>query len=239
MKKDILIYALLLIHFPVRIISAQNPKWINYTCGKYVTSIAIEGNTVWAGTVGGLVQLDMNSENIIYYNKANSGLPSNRIRSIAIDGSGNKWIGTRNGLAKFDGINWTVYNTSNSGLHENSVLSIAIDGSGNKWIGIEKNGLAKFDDTNWTVYSTVYSKGRTESFGAMPNNPGLSIDRYGNIYLATFYCKSLEIFNRNVEFIMQLDLDKEETRPIDVAEGNNQIYIVDNLNDRIIVYKEN
>ena len=56
--------------------------------------------------------------------------------SLAIDGSGNKWIGTDGGgLAKYDGTNWTVYNTSNSGLPDNRVHSIAIDGSGNKWIG--------------------------------------------------------------------------------------------------------
>ncbi len=39
------------------------------------------------------------------------------------------------GLAKFDGVNWTVYNTSNSGLPSNYVRAIAIDGQGNKWIG--------------------------------------------------------------------------------------------------------
>jgi hypothetical protein len=42
--------------------------------------------------------------------------------AIAIDGQGNKWIGTYGGgLAKFDGVNWTVYNTSNSGLPDNYV----------------------------------------------------------------------------------------------------------------------
>ena len=68
--------------------------------------------------------------------QSNSGLPDNNVSSIAIDGSGNKWIGTWGGdLAKFDDTNWTVYNTSNSGLPNNHVSSIAIDGSGNKWIG--------------------------------------------------------------------------------------------------------
>ena len=46
-------------------------------------------------------------------------LPCNYVTSIAIDGSGNKWIGTvywYGGLAKFDGTNWTDYTTSNSGL---------------------------------------------------------------------------------------------------------------------------
>jgi ligand-binding sensor domain-containing protein len=58
------------------------------------------------------------------------------------------------GLAKFDGVNWTVYNTLNSGLPNNWVYAIAIDGQGNKWIGTLGGGLAKFDGVNWTVYNT-------------------------------------------------------------------------------------
>jgi ligand-binding sensor domain-containing protein len=78
------------------------------------------------------------------YNTSNSGLPSNDVRAIAIDGQGNKWIGTPNGgLAKFDGVNWTVYNTSNSGLPSNSVHAIAIDEQGNKWIGTFGGGTCK------------------------------------------------------------------------------------------------
>jgi len=63
-------------------------------------------------------------------------IASNYVVAIAIDGQGNKWIGTAaGGLAKFDGVNWTVYNTSNSGLPDDWVTAIAIDDSGNKWIG--------------------------------------------------------------------------------------------------------
>jgi hypothetical protein len=37
--------------------------------------------------------------------------------------SGNKWIGTDGGgLAKFDGVNWTVYNKSNSGLPDTLLI---------------------------------------------------------------------------------------------------------------------
>ncbi len=38
-------------------------------------------------------------------------------------------LGQIGGLAKFDGVNWTVYNTSNSGLPSDSVIAIAIDGA--------------------------------------------------------------------------------------------------------------
>jgi ligand-binding sensor domain-containing protein len=106
-------------------------------------------------------------------------LPSNRAIYVTIDGSGNKWIGTSDGLAKFDGTNWTVYNIYNSGLPGyGQVLSLAIDGSGNKWIGTWA-GLAKFNGTNWTVYNTSNS--------GLPDDGVLSIaiDGSGNKWIGT------------------------------------------------------
>ena len=85
------------------------------------------------------------------YNTLNSGLPDNYVEAIAIDGSGNKWIGTAGGgLAEFDGTNWTVYDAYHSGLPSNYVRAIAIDDLGNKWIGTWGGGLAEFDGSNWT-----------------------------------------------------------------------------------------
>jgi ligand-binding sensor domain-containing protein len=57
---------------------------------------------------------------------------------IAIDGQGNKWIGTWfGGLAKFDGANWTVYNTFKFWIafNDDVLVQVVIDGQGNKWIG--------------------------------------------------------------------------------------------------------
>jgi ligand-binding sensor domain-containing protein len=126
-------FLVLLIYSPAY---SQNPGWINYTSGKWVTALAEENNYIWVGTSGGLVKIDKNSGSPTFYNKVNSGLPDNYITSIAIDGSSNKWIGTyEGGFAKFDGTNWTTYNNSNSGLHTDMVRSIAIDEKGNKWIG--------------------------------------------------------------------------------------------------------
>ena len=41
---------------------------------------------------GGLAKFDGTTWTV--YNTSNSGLPDNYVSSIAIDGSGNKWIGT-------------------------------------------------------------------------------------------------------------------------------------------------
>ncbi|MAT58772.1 MAG: hypothetical protein CMF23_12440 [Ignavibacteriae bacterium] len=125
---------------------SQNPEWISYSSGKIIRATAIEGDSIWVGTNGGLVKLNKLTGETIFYNKSNSGLPDNDVISIAIDESGNKWIGTYGGLAKYDGTNWEVYKTSNSGLPGNDVRSIAIDESGNKWIGTIGGGLAVFNE---------------------------------------------------------------------------------------------
>jgi ligand-binding sensor domain-containing protein len=93
---------------------------------------------------------------------------------------GNKWIGTDRGggLAKFDGVNWTVYNTSNSGLPNKYITAIAIDSLGNKWIGTG-GGLVKFDRFRMTVYNTSNS--------GLPDNSvsAIAIDGQGNKWIGT------------------------------------------------------
>ena len=49
---------------------------------------------------GGLAKFD--GTNWTVYNTSNSGLPDNDVSSLAIDGSGNKWIGTGGGLAVYN-----------------------------------------------------------------------------------------------------------------------------------------
>jgi len=88
---------------------------------------------------------------------------------------------------------------------------------------------------------TFYSKSRTGTMAAMPNNPGLAINDNGNIYLTTFYGRSLEVFNKGNELILQQEIktiDGEETLPIDIAIIKSDIYIVDYKNDIVLVYKE-
>lgn len=133
--------------FPVYLYS-QNTEWINFTFGDYVNAVAVEEEYVWVGTSGGLVCLNKSTDELSFYNRSNSDIPDNYVWGIAIDAEKNKWIGTYDGLAKFDGINWTIYNTTNSNIPGNDVRSIALDSSGNKWIGFYETGVAKFDGIN-------------------------------------------------------------------------------------------
>ena len=114
----------------------------------------------------------------ITYSSLNSGLPSNIVRAIAIDGSGNKWIGTDKGLAKFDGTNWTIYKNLVPMYVSNDYMNIAIDGSGTKWMSIG-GLLAKFDGTNWVGYPT-------ETLGVLYSSvTSVAFDGSGNKWIGT------------------------------------------------------
>lgn len=125
-------------------------------------------------------------------NEANNlGYEANYVWTIAIDGEGNKWIGTYgSGLIKFDGTNWTVYNTSNSSIPDNYVTSIAIDTSGDIWIGTYGGGGAKFDGTNWTIYNTTNSGLTDDRINA------IAIDEQGNKWFGTDF-GGLNVYNES------------------------------------------
>ncbi len=114
-----------------------------------------------------------------HYSTANSPLPENSIRCIAIDALGKKWIGTDYGLSVFDDVTWTNYFTTNSGLPDNVVRAVAFDSLQNAWIGTFNGGLAKFDGTNWTVYDIVNSP--------LPDNSvrSLAFDSAGALWIGT------------------------------------------------------
>ena len=65
------------------------------------------------------------------------------VSAIAIDSTGNKWLGTigGGGVSKFDGTTWTTYTTAN-GLASNTVRAIATDSAGNKWFSTDA-GVSK------------------------------------------------------------------------------------------------
>jgi len=119
------------------------------------------------------------------YNTSNSGLVSNFVLSIAVDGD-NMWFGTNRGVSVFDGDNWTTYGTSD-GLVNRFVNAIAIDTEGNKWFGTS-NGVSKFDDggtphnksdDTWTPYTTSNSGLVFRYVSAV------AVDQAGNIWFGT------------------------------------------------------
>ena len=134
-----LISLLLSLLFSLNGSSQHNNEWLCYTTGSSVYTLEIENNYIWAGTCGGLVRIDAQTDETISFNSSNSGLSDNYINAITIDKSGYKWLATNDGLVKYDGKNWTTYNDDTSDLPEDCIIALTIDDD-NIWIGSHSTG---------------------------------------------------------------------------------------------------
>jgi len=199
MKKSIKIY--LFSHFIlVSCLYSQNSQWLTYTDGYSVSTIAIEGKSVWIGfDYYGVAYLENPAGSLQYYTTENSGLPHNRVECIVIDPDGIKWIGTRGGgLAEFDGENWTIYNRDNSGIPDDRVQAIAIDDSSNKWLGLRGEGVAKFDGEKWINFNESNSDLPQNQVNCIAiddsNNKWIGCDHLG---MAKYNDKNWTVYNSN------------------------------------------
>ena len=77
-----------------------------------------------------------------------NGMPANSCLSLLQDSKGFIWIGTANGLAKFDGYDFTSYTHNiedSSSIASNSIWSMMEDRNGLLWFGTERGGINIFD----------------------------------------------------------------------------------------------
>ena len=82
------------------------------------------------------------------------GLPSNSVQAIAQTSDGYLWIGTREGLARFDGVQFTVFNSKNTPQIKNSSINaLYSDRQGSLWIGSDGGGLICLNNGNFTLYT--------------------------------------------------------------------------------------
>ena len=74
----------------------------------------------------------------IHYNKERSGLCHDGIRTLLQDGSGYLWVGTYNGLARFDGRNFISYDRSDFGTSTDYICSLCEEEGGRLWVGTDE-----------------------------------------------------------------------------------------------------
>ncbi len=82
-----------------------------------------------------------------------AGLPQTSIYSIAQTADGYLWVGTELGLARFDGVRFTVYNQRNTtALPANYIACLLGARDGSLWIGTN-SGLVHLKGGVWTTYT--------------------------------------------------------------------------------------
>ena len=81
------------------------------------------------------------------------GLPHNSVKQLFQTRDGYLWIGTQQGLARFDGLSFTVFNRSNTpGIPNSQITSFAETRDGSLWAGTSA-GLVRYFGGRFTAYT--------------------------------------------------------------------------------------
>ncbi len=136
-----------------------------------ISSLFIDrSDLLWVSTVfGGLhvFNLATGARTDAVYNPADrQSIGSNQVRVIAEDRSGNIWIGTDNGVARFNPRSWNLRYIQHDPLAATSlsgkiVRSIWKEPSGDLWAGTEARGLNRVDAASGRIvrYTGLYGEG--------------------------------------------------------------------------------
>ena len=71
------------------------------------------------------------------------GLPQNSVLSLAQTPDGYLWLGTEEGLVRFDGVRFTVFDKKTAGFKNNMVLALLVDRHHDLWLGTFGGGVAR------------------------------------------------------------------------------------------------
>ncbi len=113
------------------------------------------------------------------------GLSQSQIPCILQDSKGFMWFGTRSGLNKYDGYNFTIYThdaKDPNSIGDNYVKSLVEDSYGNLWIATQGGGLTMFDKNRKNM--VTYRHDQNPSSIASNQLNHLAIDRNGDIWIA-------------------------------------------------------
>jgi ligand-binding sensor domain-containing protein/signal transduction histidine kinase len=106
------------------------------------------------------------------------GLPQNTVQAVLQTRDGYLWLGTKAGLARFDGLRFTVFDKQNTAqLPHNQIRGLFEDSAGRLWISTP-GALVQFKQGRFTAFTT--------SDGLSSNNIwSVYEDRVGNLWVAT------------------------------------------------------
>jgi diguanylate cyclase (GGDEF)-like protein/PAS domain S-box-containing protein len=92
-----------------------------------------------------------------------AGLRQNSVTALAEDRHGFIWIGTQDGLHRFDGARFEVFSSENSALPGSFISALCLDGSGRLWVGTLHGGLALYQGGDRFLRYTAESSSLNEN----------------------------------------------------------------------------
>ena len=113
------------------------------------------GLTLFAASASGLLALNPQRTLTQYTHTIwteEHGLPQDTIHAITQTKDGYLWVGTDEGLAQFDGYEFTVFNKENGSLPSDSINALWASSDGSLWIGTA-GGLTRYQNRKFTTFT--------------------------------------------------------------------------------------
>jgi ligand-binding sensor domain-containing protein len=102
---------------------------------------------------------------------ADNGLPQNTVQALLKTRDGYLWLATSDGLARFDGVRFTVFNKANTpALLSNHFWSMYEDRAGVLWIA--GTGLIRYQQGDFTVFAELPGQTDKEVRGVIGDASG-------------------------------------------------------------------
>lgn len=115
-----------------------------------------------------------------------NGISNSYITCIIQDRKGFIWIGTLNGLNRFDGYKFEIFRYNpldKKSIGGNYIRCLYEDKKGNLWIGLKDGGLSMMNCTTGEFTNYVHIPGKSSSL-SYNDVAGICEDRKGNLWLA-------------------------------------------------------
>jgi photosystem II stability/assembly factor-like uncharacterized protein len=180
--------------------------WLSYANGDDIRALALDGNTLWAGTrAGGVIRWDLNDPSArqrpefieglrtgghyIQYLHPQTGLACNDVRDVVAGEAGKVWFATCQGLNILspDGT-WQTFTAESTGggLPSNSITAIAVDPSGYIWVGADQgwNGTS-FEGGGLARWEWATGEWQTFTPPTSPAVVDVAVDHAGKVWVAT------------------------------------------------------
>jgi len=120
------------------------------------------------------------SQYVIDHWQVKDGLPQNSVNAIVQTQDGYLWLGTYEGLVRFNGKTFTVFDRSNTPvLQSNRITSLCLDTKGRLWIGSYGGGIAVYDGNRFSKPVSDSSIGAYISVQSMTSDP------FGRVWMTT------------------------------------------------------
>lgn len=111
---------------------------------------------------------------------SSDGLPQNAALCILQTRDGYLWVGTQEGLARFDGLQFKVFDRSNTpAMTHSTVQALVEDAEGALWAGTEGGGILRLKDGEWSAFRAA---------SGLPSDivHALLLDREGALWAGTY-----------------------------------------------------